>query len=204
MIDASQATKKITVSDFETIAIIGRGAFGEVRVVRKRDTGRVYAMKIMRKSEMVKKGQVEHIRAERDVLALVDSHWIVKLHYSFQTADKLYLVMEFLQGGDFMTILMKFDTLSERDTAFYIAETALAIAEVHRLNYIHRDLKPDNILIDKDGHVKLSDFGLCKSVAPKSVTQEQFAGKAPAGGLAPGSVPASAPATPPAASAAAG
>jgi len=161
--------RKITVTDFETIAIIGRGAFGEVRVVRKKDDGKVYAMKVMKKSEMLKKNQVDHIRAERDVLALVDSPWVVKLHYSFQTLNNLYLVMEFLQGGDFMTILMRYDTLPEAATAFYIAETALAINEVHRLNYIHRDLKPDNILIGRDGHVKLSDFGLCKAFGPPPV-----------------------------------
>ncbi len=177
VMDSASVNRKITVTDFDTIAIIGRGAFGEVRVVRKKDDGKVYAMKIMRKSEMLKKNQVEHIRAERDVLALVDSPWVVKLHYSFQTPDRLYLVMEFLQGGDFMSILMKYDTLSEAHTAFYIAETALAINDVHRLNYIHRDLKPDNILIAKDGHVKLSDFGLCKSFGPKPVMQEQFVGR---------------------------
>jgi serine/threonine kinase 38 len=88
---------------------------------------------------------------------------VVKLHFSFQDDKHLYLVMEYLVGGDLMTILMKYDILSEEQTRFYIAETALAIASVHALNYVHRDLKPDNILLDKDGHVKLSDFGLCKA-----------------------------------------
>jgi serine/threonine kinase 38 len=116
---------------------------------------------------MLRKKQVEHIRAERDVLALIDSPWIVNLRYSFQDDKSLYLVMEFLQGGDLMTVLIKKDTLSFEETRFYIAETALAIDEVHRLNYIHRDLKPDNILLDRDGHVKLSDFGLCKALATR-------------------------------------
>jgi len=121
-------------------------------------------MKIMKKSEMLKKNQVGHIRAERDVLALADNPWVVKLTYSFQDDVNLYLVMEYLQGGDLMTILMKYDILSEDITRFYIAETAMAIYSVHQLNYVHRDLKPDNILLDKDGHVKLSDFGLCKGL----------------------------------------
>lgn len=155
--------RRLCVDDFDTLNIIGRGAFGEVRVCRMKSNQTVYAMKIMKKSEMLKKNQVAHIRAERDVLALADNPWVVRLEYSFQDNLNLYLIMEYLQGGDLMTILMKYDILTEAQTRFYIAETALAIASVHRLNYVHRDLKPDNILLDKKGHVKLSDFGLCKA-----------------------------------------
>jgi len=155
--------KKLSIADFQKISVIGRGAFGEVRVCRKKDDGLVFAMKIMKKEEMLKKNQVAHIRAERDVLALSDCPWVVKLHYSFQDEKSLYLVMEYLPGGDLMTVLMKRDILTEEETKFYIAETALAIASVHQLNYVHRDLKPDNILLDREGHVKLSDFGLCKA-----------------------------------------
>lgn len=154
--------RKMCMDDFELLDIIGRGAFGEVRVCRKKDSGEVFAMKAMKKSEMLKKKQVAHIRAERDVLALADCPWVVKLHYSFQDDATLYLVMEYLPGGDLMNILMTYDILTEDQTRFYIAETALAIQSVHELNYVHRDLKPDNILLDVDGHVKLSDFGLCK------------------------------------------
>ena len=163
--EATNANKlrKMNVNDFETLTTIGRGAFGQVRICRKKDDKRVYAMKIMKKTEMLKKNQVAHIRAERDVLALADNPWVVKLHFSFQDDKMLYLVMEYLPGGDLMTILMKYDILTEEQTRFYIAETALAIASVHSLNYVHRDLKPDNILLDRDGHVKLSDFGLCKA-----------------------------------------
>jgi len=120
-------------------------------------------MKVMKKSEMLKKNQVAHIRSERDVLALADNPWVVKLHFSFQDEKNLYLVMEYLPGGDLMTILMKYDILTEEQSRFYIAETAQAIWSVHCMNYVHRDLKPDNILLDRDGHVKLSDFGLCKA-----------------------------------------
>lgn len=154
--------KKMSLADFDLLTTIGRGAFGEVRVVRKKDSSDIFAMKIMKKSEMLKKNQVAHIRAERDVLALADNPWVVKLHYSFQDPANLYLVMEYLPGGDLMTILIKYDILTEEQTRFYIAETAKAINSVHELNYVHRDLKPDNILLDKTGHVKLSDFGLCK------------------------------------------
>lgn len=154
--------KKYTKDDFDILGIIGRGGFGEVRVVRLRESGQVYAMKILRKTEMARKNQFDRIRTEKDAMASVDNPFVVKLFFSFQDAANLYLVMEFLQGGDLMTILMKYDVLTEEQTRFYIAETALAVNSVHRLNYIHRDLKPDNILLDRDGHVKLTDFGLCK------------------------------------------
>lgn len=154
--------KKISVYDFESIAIIGKGAFGEVRLVRSQLTGEVLALKKMNKSEMVHKNQVQHVRAERNVLATADNPWIVELKYSFQDEKFLYLAMEYLAGGDLMTILMKRDILPEDEARFYMAEAILAIESVHKMNYIHRDLKPDNILIDSSGHVKLSDFGLCK------------------------------------------
>lgn len=149
--------KKMSVNDFETLTIIGRGAFGEVRVCRKKDDKKIYAMKIMKKSEMLKKNQVQHIRAERDVLALADNPWVVKLHYSFQDEKNLYLVMEYLPGGDLMTILMKYDILTEEQTRFYIAETALAIWSVHQLNYVHRDLKP--VRLDRNTHASGADWG---------------------------------------------
>ncbi|TFY57919.1 hypothetical protein EVJ58_g6730 [Rhodofomes roseus] len=151
---------KLGLEDFRTVKVIGKGAFGEVRVVQKTDTGKIYAMKTLRKDEMLKKDQLAHVRAERDVLAESNSPWVVQLYYSFQDSAYLYLIMEFLPGGDLMTMLIKYDTFSEDVTRFYIAECVLAIEAVHSLGFIHRDIKPDNILIDKDGHIKLSDFGL--------------------------------------------
>ncbi|XP_056414361.1 serine/threonine-protein kinase 38 isoform X1 [Hyla sarda] len=152
---------RLGLEDFESLKVIGRGAFGEVRLVQKKDTGHVYAMKILRKSDMLEKEQVGHIRAERDILVEADSLWVVKMFYSFQDKLNLYLIMEFLPGGDMMTLLMKKDTLTEEETQFYIAETVLAIDSIHQLGFIHRDIKPDNLLLDSKGHVKLSDFGLC-------------------------------------------
>ncbi|PFH52748.1 hypothetical protein AMATHDRAFT_56121 [Amanita thiersii Skay4041] len=151
---------KLGLDDFRTVKVIGKGAFGEVRLVQKRDTSKIYAMKTLKKEEMLKKDQLAHVRAERDILAESDSPWVVQLYYSFQDPSYLYLIMEFLPGGDLMTMLIKYDTFSEDVTRFYIAECVLAIEAVHKLGFIHRDIKPDNILIDKDGHVKLSDFGL--------------------------------------------
>ncbi|KAK4388724.1 putative serine/threonine-protein kinase ndrB [Sesamum angolense] len=154
---------RICVDDFELLTIIGRGAFGEVRLCREKKSGNIYAMKKLKKSEMVSRGQVEHVRAERNLLAEVASHCIVKLYYSFQDAEYLYLIMEYLPGGDMMTLLMREDTLSESVAKFYIAQSVLAIESIHKHNYIHSgDIKPDNLLLDKNGHMKLSDFGLCK------------------------------------------
>uniref|UniRef100_A0A5F8GVM0 non-specific serine/threonine protein kinase n=1 Tax=Monodelphis domestica TaxID=13616 RepID=A0A5F8GVM0_MONDO len=131
---------------FESLKVIGRGAFGEVRLVQKKDTGHVYAMKILRKADMLEKEQVGHICAERDILVEADSLWVVKMFYSFQDKLNLYLIMEFLPGGDMMTLLMKKDTLTEEETQFYIAETVLAIDSIHQLGFLHRDIKPDNLL----------------------------------------------------------
>ena len=110
---------------------------------------------------MINRSQVDHVKAEVAVLNESSSPWVVELKCSFQDEKYLYLVMEYLPGGDLMSLLMKRDTLLEDEAKFYIAEMVLAIESVHKLNFIHRDLKPDNILIDKMGHIKLSDFGLC-------------------------------------------
>ncbi|CAO3630653.1 unnamed protein product [Cunninghamella blakesleeana] len=151
---------RLGLDDFVTVKVIGKGAFGEVRLVQSGDTGKIYAMKTLKKSEMLKKDQLAHVKAERDVLAESDSPWVVQLYFSFQDAQYLYLIMEFLPGGDLMTMLIKYDTFSEPVTRFYIAEIVLALETIHNLGYIHRDIKPDNILIDQAGHIKLSDFGL--------------------------------------------
>ncbi|KAJ3318759.1 Serine/threonine-protein kinase [Blyttiomyces sp. JEL0837] len=152
---------RLAVDDFRTVKVIGKGAFGEVRLVQKIDTGKIYAMKTLRKVDMVKKSQLAHVKAERDVLAeSANTPWVVQLFYSFQDPLFLYLIMEFLPGGDMMTMLIKYEIFPEACTRFYMAECVSAIEAIHNLGFIHRDLKPDNLLIDKDGHIKLSDFGL--------------------------------------------
>ena len=152
---------RLGLSDFEKLTIIGRGAFGEVKLVQKVDTGNVYAMKVLNKNKMMEKKQEAHVRAERDILAEAENPWLVMMYYSFQDKKNLYLIMEFLPGGDLMTLLMKKDTLNNLETQFYMAECILAIDSIHRMGFMHRDIKPDNILLDAEGHVKLSDFGLC-------------------------------------------
>jgi serine/threonine protein kinase len=155
--------ERINVSEFEKVAVIGRGAFGEVRLVREISTNKILAMKMLKKSEMLKRNQVQHVRSERDLMAISEGQqWLVQLNCSFQDDEYLYLVMEFLPGGDMMTWLIQREVFTEEETKFYIAELVLAVHSIHELEYVHRDLKPDNILLDEKGHIKLSDFGLSK------------------------------------------
>ncbi|KAL7300224.1 hypothetical protein TKK_0006863 [Trichogramma kaykai] len=152
---------KMDKSMFTKIKPIGVGAFGEVTLVRKIDTNQFYAMKTLRKADVLNRNQVAHVKAERDILAEADNEWVVKLYYSFQDKDNLYFVMDYIPGGDLMSLLIKFGIFKEPLARFYIAELTCAVESVHKMGFIHRDIKPDNILIDRDGHIKLTDFGLC-------------------------------------------
>ena len=154
--------EKLTIRNYESLSIIGRGAFGEVHVCREKKTGEIVAIKKIKKEVLFIKNQVIHVRNEQQLMSQVKSPWIVDLKASFQEDDYLYLVMEFLPGGDLMSLLIKKDIFTEEEARFYIAELILSIEEIHKLDCIHRDIKPDNVLIDKTGHVKLSDFGLAK------------------------------------------
>ncbi|XP_017484620.1 PREDICTED: serine/threonine-protein kinase LATS1-like [Rhagoletis zephyria] len=152
---------KMDRSMFDKIQTIGAGGFGEVALVRKKDADILYAMKILQKVRIFEENQVAHVKAERDILAEADNEWVVKLYYSFQDDAYLYFVMDYIPGGDLMGLLCKLDIFSEPLATFYIAELVLALESVHKMGFIHRDIKPDNILIDRDGHIKLTDFGLC-------------------------------------------
>lgn len=153
---------KMDKSMFALIKTIGVGAFGEVTLVKKIDApNHLYAMKTLRKSDVLKRNQVAHVKAERDILAEADNEWVVKLYYSFQDKDNLYFVMDYIPGGDLMSLLIKKGIFEEDLARFYIAELTCAIESVHKMGFIHRDIKPDNVLIDKKGHIKLTDFGLC-------------------------------------------
>ena len=152
---------KMNKTMFESITNLGVGAFGRVDLVRKTDTKQLYAMKTLHKADVLQRQQVAHVKAERDILAEADSEWVVKLYYSFQDQQNLYFVMDYIPGGDMMSLLIKLGTFPEHLALFYTAELVMAIESVHKMRFIHRDIKPDNILIDIDGHIKLTDFGLC-------------------------------------------
>ena len=154
--------EKQTIYDYESIAIIGRGAFGEVHVCREKKTGNIVAIKKIKKEVISLKNQIIHTRNEQFLMSKIKSPWIVDLKASFQEGDYLYLVMEYVPGGDFMNLLIKKDVLNEQHAKFYMAEIVSAVESLHKFDCIHRDIKPDNILIDKKGHIKLSDFGLAK------------------------------------------
>ncbi|CAL1542564.1 unnamed protein product [Lymnaea stagnalis] len=162
--------------DFETLKIIGRGAFGEVAVVKDKSTENVYAMKILNKWEMLKRAETACFREERDVLVYGDRRWITNLHYAFQDDNYLYLVMDYYCGGDLLTLLSKFeDRLPEDMCKFYIAEMVLAINSLHELHYVHRDIKPDNVLLDRSGHIVLADFGSCLKLMEDGTVQSSVA-----------------------------
>ncbi|XP_071323485.1 serine/threonine-protein kinase MRCK beta isoform X3 [Trachinotus anak] len=162
--------------DFEMLKVIGRGAFGEVAVVKMKHTERVYAMKILNKWEMLKRAETACFREERDVLVKGDSQWITTLHYAFQDDNYLYLVMDYYVGGDLLTLLSKFeDRLPEDMAKFYVAEMVLAIHSIHQQHYIHRDIKPDNVLLDVNGHIRLADFGSCLRMMEDGTVQSSVA-----------------------------
>ncbi|TPX72362.1 hypothetical protein SpCBS45565_g00590 [Spizellomyces sp. 'palustris'] len=154
--------EKLSIADFESIKTIGHGAFGVVRLVRQKSTGDIFAMKILKKSEAIKRNQESHVRAERDLLseAAECANWVVRLVYTFQDNEFLYFVMDFMPGGDLLSLLIKLDIFEEDFAKHYAAEMILAIEEVHKLGVIHRDIKPDNFLFDADGHIRVTDFGL--------------------------------------------
>lgn len=155
--------QKLSPDDFEILGVLGRGAFAEVSLARKRDTGAIYAMKKMRKADLVSRGHVERAWTEWMVQSEADGNeWLVKLHFCFQTAEHVYLVMDYVPGGDMMGLFMRLDTLPEQEARFYAAQTVQAIESLHRLGYAHRDIKPDNLLLDANGHLKLADLGLAK------------------------------------------
>ena len=154
--------KKLTPEDFEALYLVGQGAFGKVFQVRKKDTGVLYAMKVMKKEVVIAKEQMEYTKQERDILTSITHPYVVKLRFSFQTATKLYLVLDFINGGHLFYWMYREGMFDVGLTRFYIAEIVCGIGHLHSLNIMHRDLKPENILVDREGHVRITDFGLAK------------------------------------------
>uniref|UniRef100_A0A4W3IE21 non-specific serine/threonine protein kinase n=1 Tax=Callorhinchus milii TaxID=7868 RepID=A0A4W3IE21_CALMI len=170
--------EKADPSQFELLKVLGQGSFGKVFLVRKIhgiDAGQLYAMKVLKKATLKVRDRVR-TKTERDILVEVDHPFIVKLHYAFQTEGKLYLLLDFLRGGDLFTRLSKEVMFTEEDVKYYLAELALALDHLHSLGIIYRDLKPENILLDEDGHIKLTDFGLCKESTDHEKKAYSFCG----------------------------
>ncbi|XP_037073648.1 rho-associated protein kinase 1-like isoform X2 [Pollicipes pollicipes] len=152
--------RRMRAEDFSLIKVIGRGAFGEVQLVRHNSTRQVYAMKLLSKYEMIKRSDSAFFWEERDIMAHANSDWIVKLHYAFQDFRYLYMVMDYMPGGDLVNLMSNYD-VPEKWARFYTAEVVLALDAIHSMGFVHRDVKPDNMLLDKHGHLKLADFGTC-------------------------------------------
>ncbi|XP_017326504.1 rho-associated protein kinase 1 isoform X2 [Ictalurus punctatus] len=146
--------------DYEVVKVIGRGAFGEVQLVRHKASSKVYAMKLLSKFEMIKRSDSAFFWEERDIMAFANSSWVVQLFYAFQDDRYLYMVMEYMPGGDLVNLMSNYD-VPEKWARFYTAEVVLALDGIHSMGFIHRDVKPDNMLLDKSGHLKLADFGTC-------------------------------------------
>jgi serine/threonine protein kinase len=171
---SSKRPEKVGLEDFTMIKVIGKGSFGKVVLVRKKDSGLIYAMKVLRKENIIKRNQVEHTRTERHVLGYVRHPFIVGLNYAFQTEEKLYFVLDYCAGGELFFHLGKVQRFAEHRARFYAAEITLAIEYVHNLDIIYRDLKPENVLLDENGHIRLTDFGLSKEGIQVSFIHQCF------------------------------
>ena len=175
----SASMRKMTAEDFEPLTCLGKGSFGTVLLVRQRTTGRLYAQKQFRKASLtVHKRLVEQTKTERAILESVSRHpFVVKLFYAFQDHEKLYLILEYAQGGELFHHLATERMFSEETSAFYMAEMILALDHLHRtVGVIYRDLKPENCLLDSEGHLLLTDFGLSKVAVDEDTTSRSFLG----------------------------
>ncbi|KAK4169949.1 Phosphoglucose isomerase-domain-containing protein [Cladorrhinum sp. PSN259] len=153
---------KLKIEDFELLKVVGKGSFGKVMQVRKKDTNRIYALKTIRKAHIISRSEVAHTLAERSVLAQINNPFIVPLKFTFQSPEKLYFVLAFVNGGELFHHLQKEQRFDVNRSRFYTAELLCALECLHGFNVIYRDLKPENILLDYQGHIALCDFGLCK------------------------------------------
>ena len=159
---------RLKPADFHVIKTIGRGAFGKVDLVRHKTSKQVYAMKLLSKSEMIKRSESAFYWEERFIMAHAVTDWIVKLHFAFQDDRYLYMVMDYMPGGDLVNLMSNFD-VPEKWAKFYCAEIVLAVDSIHKMGFVHRDVKPDNMLLDKNGHVRLADFGTCMKMDSKKL-----------------------------------
>jgi len=164
------------LNDFALQKVLGRGGYGKVMLVRHKGNGGIYAMKTMKKADVLKRNQKEHTASERHVLETVNHPFIVNLHFAFQTPTKLYMVMEYCPGGELFFHLSRAGRFSEGRCKFYTCELVLAVGYLHSLNIIYRDLKPENVLVDANGHAKITDFGLSKEGVMDNISAKTTCG----------------------------
>jgi serum/glucocorticoid-regulated kinase 2 len=169
--ERGEFSQKVTIDDFNILKVLGRGAFGKVMLVEKKDSKKVYALKSLRKEQIIGKDQVAHTRTERYILEKSRSPFLVSLEYAFQTPEKIFFVMQFLRGSEMIYHLKKAKRFDENKTRFYAAEIVLASEYLHSLEVVYRDLKPEIILLDDDGHICLTDFGMAKILEPGQLTK---------------------------------
>lgn len=167
---------KVSINDFEMLELLGQGNFGKVVKVRKIDNGKMYAMKVMKKTFVLENEQLEHIMAERHILAAFENPFIMTLHYAFQSKSNLYLVMELYSGGELLDHLHKKGKFTEPEARFIVAELTIALGHLHSLDIVYRDLKPENVLMDSLGHIVLTDFGLAKQLNTDNPESNTFCG----------------------------
>ncbi|XP_076670424.1 AKT serine/threonine protein kinase [Andrena cerasifolii] len=172
----STGKKKVTLENFEFLKVLGKGTFGKVILCREKATGHLYAIKILRKEVIIRKDEVAHTLTENRVLRTTNHPFLISLKYSFQTADRLCFVMEYVNGGELFFHLRHFRVFGEDRTRFYGAEIISALGYLHSHGIIYRDLKLENLLLDKDGHIKIADFGLCKEDITYGRTTKTFCG----------------------------
>lgn len=160
----SKNKQTVTKDDFELLTVIGKGSFGKVMQVRKKDDGKIFAMKVLRKDTIVARKQVTHTKSEKNILMRIQHPFIVNLNYAFQTKDKLYMILDYINGGELFFHLKKEGRFAENRVKLYAAEIASALDHLHNLDIVYRDLKPENILLDSEGHICITDFGLSKHI----------------------------------------
>lgn len=175
-IEIDPKKSKVGLEDFELLKLVGEGGYGKVYQVQQKTSGTIYAMKVLRKNFLISTNNVEYTKTERDVLRMVRHPFIVSLHYAFQTEGKLYLLMDYMNGGQLFYHLRNEAMFEEDQIRIYAAEIVLAIEHLHKLGIIHRDLKPENILLDGDGHVAITDFGLAKEIRNDDERTHTFCG----------------------------
>jgi RAC serine/threonine-protein kinase len=174
--ESAKEKSQICEKDFEKIRVIGRGTYGKVSLVRHIKTGKIYAMKVMSKRLLEEYDQIEQILTERNVLLKTEFPFLVSAHYTFQTEEKIFMVIDYVPGGELFSRLKEEHKFSEGRAMLYAAEILLGIGHLHSLGFVYRDLKPENILVDAEGHLKITDFGLVKGKMSASVTTSTFCG----------------------------